>query len=68
MSALPPAREAELLAEMELAELFTEKMWQRRYGLSPRTLRRLRAKMRERQRPVAALGPDTVHVVVIQSK
>lgn len=50
---LSPEREAELLAEMALAELFTEKAWERRYGIKPRTIRRLRAKVR------AGLRPDT---------
>ncbi|HEX3915536.1 MAG TPA: hypothetical protein VHW71_18710 [Steroidobacteraceae bacterium] len=62
---LSPEREAELLNEMALAEIFTEKAWQRRYGVKPRTIRRLRAKMRERFGTVAALGPDTVHVLML---
>jgi hypothetical protein len=62
---LSPEREAELLNEMALAEIFTEKAWQRRYGVKPRTIRRLRAKMRERFGTVAGLGPDTVHVLVL---
>lgn len=60
-------REAELLNEMALAEIFTEKAWERRYGVKPRTIRRLRAKMRERQGSVAGLGPDTVHVLVLNN-
>ncbi len=62
LSKLSPAREAELLAELELASLFTEKMWMRRYGVSARTLGRLKAKVR--RRPVAEIQPDTLHVVL----
>ncbi len=54
---LSPERERDLLNEMELAELLTEKAWQRRYGISPRTIRRLRARVRERRRETG-LRPD----------
>jgi hypothetical protein len=64
---LSPSREAELLNEMKLAELFTERAWMARYGVSARTLRRLRAKVRQHQGSLAALGPDTVHILCLNN-
>lgn len=37
-----------LINEMILAELFSEKAWARRYGVSITTVKRLRAEARER--------------------
>lgn len=45
---LTPERRAELLDEMRFAELFNEEMWVLRYGVSLRTIKRLRAEARER--------------------
>jgi hypothetical protein len=44
---LTPEQRRAILAEMRLAELFTEKMWARRYRISTRTVKRLRAAARE---------------------
>lgn len=59
---LPLARREELLNEMRLAALLNEKSWCRRYGVSSRTLRRLRAKALER--PLAQSGGDH-HILIL---
>ncbi|MGO9038185.1 MAG: hypothetical protein ACLQKH_09385 [Steroidobacteraceae bacterium] len=58
---LSAERRAELLAEMRLAQFFTEKEWNRRFGVSPRTLRRLRAEALEH--PLARSGD--LHVLLL---
>lgn len=45
----------EIIAEMRLADLFNVKMWSHRFGISPRTVKRLRAEARTR--PLARKGP-----------
>jgi hypothetical protein len=52
---------AAILAEMRLAELFTEKRWAARYGISLGTVRRLRAEAR--QRPLRANIADAQSVL-----
>jgi hypothetical protein len=61
MKKLTAEQHAEIIAEMRLAELFSVKMWARRYGVSPRTVKRLRVEAR--QRPLARNGPEQ-HVVL----
>ena len=46
---------------MRLAQFFTEKEWNRRFGVSPRTLRRLRAEALEH--PLARSGD--LHVLLL---
>jgi hypothetical protein len=53
-----------LVNEMILAELFSEKAWSRRYGVSIRTVKRLRAEARER---MALMVPDNIHVTLLNT-
>jgi hypothetical protein len=53
-----------LLNEMILAELFSEKAWARRYGVSIRTVKRLRAEARER---MALMVPANIHVTLFNA-
>jgi hypothetical protein len=68
MKKLSPDMRREILNEMELAELFTEKMWARRYGISIPTVRRLRCEARNRiQERLIPNVSTTVHVVCFNS-
>lgn len=58
---LSPARRAELLNELRLRVLFSNKALARRYGVSRRTLVRLQAEALAR--PLAPMAPDTLHVL-----
>jgi hypothetical protein len=60
---LSAERRAELVAELRLRELFTNKALCRRYGVSRRTLVRLRAEMMQ-ERPLAQFGTATHHVLL----
>lgn len=60
---LTPAQRREILTEMQLAELFTEKAWARRYQISPATVKRLRAEARERR--LIRNVSTNVHVLVL---
>lgn len=60
---LTPDQLRELFNEMELAELFNTKTWSRRFGISPRQVKRLRAMVRERLAARAPKGP--VNIVVM---
>jgi hypothetical protein len=62
---LSPERRAELLNELRLRRLFTNKMLCRRYGVSLSTLKRLQAEALERPLdPMGRIGPETVRVVL----
>lgn len=61
-------REAELLAELTLATQFNTKAWCRRYGVSARTVKRLRAKAREDLAEKAHKGPVNLRVLVLNSR
>jgi hypothetical protein len=62
MKKLSPELREQLLNEMRLAALLNEKSWSRRYGLSPRQLRRLRAQALER--PLARSG-DAHRILIL---
>jgi len=64
---LSPDRRREILNEMELAELFTEKRWADRYGISIPTVRRLRREARERRVRLIPNVSNTLHVTVFNS-
>jgi hypothetical protein len=51
-----------IINEMVLSELFSEKAWARRYGISPRTVKRLRAEAREL---IAINAPRTIQVFLL---
>jgi hypothetical protein len=56
---LTPEQRVELLNEMRLAEIFNTKMWSRRFGISPRTVKRLRAELRGQPTgPMGATAPN----------
>lgn len=61
---LPAERRAELLNELRLRRLFTNKMLCRRYGVSLSTLKRLQAEALERPLQMGRIGPETVRVVL----
>jgi FixJ family two-component response regulator len=54
----------EIINEMILAELFSEKAWARRFQISPRTVKRLRAEARER---MALMVPENIQVTLFNS-
>jgi hypothetical protein len=51
-----------IINEMVLSELFSEKAWARRYGISQRTVKRLRAEAREL---IAINAPRTIQVFLL---
>jgi hypothetical protein len=51
-----------IINEMVLSELFSEKAWSRRYGISVRTVKRLRAQAREL---IAINAPRTIQVFLL---
>ena len=57
MKRLSPGDRAWLLNEMMLSSQFNTKAWSRRFGISPRQVRRLRAEAREILAATAANGP-----------
>ena len=63
---LTPERDAELINELRLRVLFTNKMLCRRYGISPSTLKRKQRAALER--PLPAIGADTMHVVCFTAR
>lgn len=58
---LKPDQRRAIMNEMILAELFSEKVWARRYGISVRTVKRLRAEARER---LALSVPQNISVML----
>jgi hypothetical protein len=64
---LSSERRAVLLSEMQLATQFNTKAWCRRFGISPRQVKRLRAEARELLAELALKGPVQCHVVVFNS-
>jgi hypothetical protein len=58
---IKPDQRRALMNEMILAELFSEKAWARRYGVSIRTVKRLRAEARER---MALNVPQNISVML----
>lgn len=65
---LSPQRRAELLAELALATQMNTKAWCRRYGIAPRTVKRLRAEAREALAQKARNGPINWRVLVLNSR
>jgi AraC-like DNA-binding protein len=63
---LTPDQRREILNEMELAELFTEKLWAQRFGISIPTVRRLRREARERHKLIRNVS-GTLHVLCFNS-
>lgn len=61
---LKPDQRRAIINEMVLSELFSEKAWARRYGISPRTVKRLRAEARER---MALNVPQNISVTLFNS-
>jgi hypothetical protein len=61
---LKPDQRRAIMNEMILSELFSEKAWARRYGISVRTVKRLRAEARER---MALMVPENIHVTLFNS-
>lgn len=51
-----------IINEMVLSELFSEKAWARRYGISARTVKRLRAQAREL---IAINAPRNIQVFLL---
>ncbi len=66
---LSPERRRAILDEMVLAELFSEKAWCRRYQISARTVKRLRAEAREllARQLAAQNGPFNVVVMALNN-
>jgi hypothetical protein len=64
MSKLFPDELRAILNEMELAELFTEKRWAARFGISIPTVRRLRREARERHKLIPK-GSESADLHVI---
>jgi DNA-directed RNA polymerase specialized sigma24 family protein len=58
---LKPDQRRAIINEMVLSELFSEKAWARRYGVSVRTVKRLRAEARER---LALNVPESISVTL----
>jgi len=67
MKKLSPQQHREILAEMQLAALFNVKSWARRYNISPRTVKRLKAEALERMARIAQKGPIHCQVTVFNS-
>jgi hypothetical protein len=65
MKRLSPGDRAWLLNEMMLSSQFNTKAWSRRFGISPRQVRRLRAEAREILAATAANGPVLCQVKVL---
>jgi hypothetical protein len=63
---LTAERDAELVDELRLRVLFTNKMLCRRYGISPSTLKRKQRAALER--PLPAIDADTMHVVCFPAR
>jgi DNA-directed RNA polymerase specialized sigma24 family protein len=61
---LKPDQRRAILNEMILSELFSEKAWARRYGISARTVKRLRAEARER---LAQSVPQNISVTLFNA-
>jgi hypothetical protein len=61
---LKPDQRRALLNEMILAELFSEKRWSNRYGISVRTVRRLREEAREK---LSFMVPENIHVTLFNA-
>ena len=58
----------EILSEMQLATLFNTKAWVRRFSISPRQVKRLRAEARELLARKAQKGPVNFCVMELNSK
>jgi hypothetical protein len=61
---LKPDQRRAILNEMILSELFSEKAWARRYGISARTVKRLRAEARDR---MALNVPENIQVTLFNA-
>jgi hypothetical protein len=61
---LSPEKQREILNEMMLAELFTEKRWAERFGISIPTVRRMRRKARDEfRKSLIPFVSNDVHVM-----
>ena len=61
---IKPDQRRAIMNEMILAELFSEKAWSRRYGISARTVRRLREEAREK---LSFMVPENISVTLFNS-
>jgi predicted DNA-binding transcriptional regulator YafY len=64
---LPSERERELLDCLQLRELLADKRLCARFGVSRRTLVRLRARLRDEGQSLAQNAPATVHVLLLNA-
>ena len=59
---LRPEERRAIINEMVLSELFSEKSWVKRYGISARTVKRLRAEAREM---IEINAPRNIQVILL---
>jgi hypothetical protein len=67
MKNLSPERERELLDCLQLRQLLADKRLCARFGVSRRTLVRLRARLLAEGQSLAQKAPETVHVLLLDS-